>query len=518
MNRSRPRFARRQVTKRTFNVLGSPNVLLNVQPDKNEVENEHTPQKQQKLDGVDFSTVPGDVSVSFLASTPKPGRPQLSRRRPMSPVSETLVRPQSTQNATTSQENVESNFTDNHLFKQQRVNHMEDITGYLSRKQMGCGSQWKRSTLKQSPLKGSPLKRTSSPVKQTISPQKCVPGSSIDDKIASISKSRIEQKRNNAEIINSNNSSSNKTEKVVLSMSKVRYKSVSEQGNQSERTECGGKTQKVSVPVLNENVSKSRFNQQESNSNTRDVSVLPETQISVRNMSSVLTGNTKSKTNKFINSRRNDTTAVSEASYLSERQESGRILSRSRLSNNGTSNTRDINLQDEDLSTSMSSKDRKSAVNRRLVSLSRNKGIATEDMSAIDQTMMIWETDCQKRSRSDLIDLDVVLNTVTETLAARMDVYDTDEEQSAVYLLEKYLTKDITYMIRGVQTVIGLQTKIKKSGQSIKQKQKSLMALQKERIEKEEKCGALKKQMKSNEDLTTITQFLIDLSNIIEQC
>jgi hypothetical protein len=301
----------------------------------------------------------------------------------MSPVSETLVRPQSTQNATTSQENVESNFTDNHLFKQQRVNHMEDITGYLSRKQMGCGSQWKRSTLKQSPLKGSPLKRTSSPVKQTISPQKCVPGSSIDDKIASISKSRIEQKRNNAEIINSNNSSSNKTEKVVLSMSKVRYKSVSEQGNQSERTECGGKTQNVSVPVLNENVSKSRFNQQESNSNTRDVSVLPETQISVRNMSSVLTGNTKSKTNKFINSRRNDTTAVSEASYLSERQESGRILSRSRLSNNGTSNTRDINLQDEDLSTSMSSKDRKSAVNRRLVSLSRNKGIATEDMSAI---------------------------------------------------------------------------------------------------------------------------------------
>ncbi|XP_052815054.1 dentin sialophosphoprotein-like isoform X2 [Mya arenaria] len=73
----RPRYSKREVTKRPFK-LELPHGLA-----KAAVDERQTPKKTFRQVPTATPT-PGDVSVSFLASTPKPGRPQLSRRRPRS--------------------------------------------------------------------------------------------------------------------------------------------------------------------------------------------------------------------------------------------------------------------------------------------------------------------------------------------------------------------------------------------------------------------------------------------------
>ncbi|XP_045213710.2 dentin sialophosphoprotein-like isoform X2 [Mercenaria mercenaria] len=488
--------------------------VADIDSDKDEVENGPTSQKLRKFGLAEDTPPPGDVSVSFLASTPKPGRPQLSRRRPMSPVVETLVVPLSSQDTASSQEQNGEDFSENHVIKQQKMNTTQKHKNEnLLKIQMDIKSPRKGSPLKLLPQKQSPLKR---------SPQKQTPGGRINEKIASLNRTRLEKKRKNSEI---HTTLSVNDKEISLTKSRLANKSVSKQTDNTLTTRSGTKKQKVSEPVRDIQLT-SWQDQQDSLSESEgtDVTDMLQADNTESDKSVKVSGGTKSRGNsQSVNKNKNAQTSTPDgANNFSKTQESGRNIGRIKQRKNLTSGKGDETVQDSNSEDSLSSHRRKSAVNRKLQTLSRTNDTgdtsAADVSAAIDQTMMVWETEGQKRTRSDLIDLDVVLNTVTETLAARMDVYDTDEEQSAVHVLEKYLTQDITHMIEGVQTVMELQSKIKKCGQSIKQKQKSLMALQKERIEMEEKCQPLKKAQEDNENLTAINQFLKDLGKIIDKC
>lgn len=412
-----------------------------------------TPQNPVKSGLVDDSNAPGDVSVTFLASTPKPGRPQLSRRRPMSPVRETSDMPLHTNTTAASKE--------------------KTTTGNVSsasRKQGG------KETSSLSPRKATPEKRAA--------------GSSIKEMIASSNKSRLENKRKRLTV----NSISNKSDNDS-----------SARADKSENlglivTGSSAKRSKVSVPVNKVSARGRGLDRKDLTANRQN--------LVEKSLTEINTVQSRSRNESSVRNRNAQTSKTDVDSGPRVQKEN---ISKGRHNRSVAPDDNDVTVRNS-ARLRLSGHDRKAAVNQRLQALSRN------EQSLPDQTLIMWETEGKKRTRTDLIDLDVVLNTMTETLSARMDVYDADEEQSAVRLLEKYLTQDITHMINGVQSVADLQSKIKKSGQSIKQKQKSLMSLQKQRVELEEKCQTAKENQKKNENMVTINQFLKDLGRVIDMC
>ncbi|KAH3863262.1 uncharacterized protein DDB_G0284459-like [Dreissena polymorpha] len=117
----------------------------------------NTPKKQGQIPVPDTPT-PGDMSVSFLASTPKPGCPQLSRRRPASIDSSPDVQKRTTPKA-------------------------------------GKVATLSRSRNQSSPSKPSPRKA----------------GGSLEEKMASIARSRLEKKHRRASVASDKQESSSET-------------------------------------------------------------------------------------------------------------------------------------------------------------------------------------------------------------------------------------------------------------------------------------------------------------------
>ncbi|KAL4239632.1 hypothetical protein ACF0H5_000441 [Mactra antiquata] len=580
-----PRFSTRQVTKRPFKRLGTSNAstkeestesarnvkalsspqkknnksvndspLKQTPPRKDHNDNQrenqendmiesllHTPVKLRRLNEDDL-TLPGDVSVTFLASTPKPGRPQLSRRRPLSSVSESIAVPQSTSKSFENSTRTNDNST-------QRVKSSVPKTSFKSLKQdvnAGRSLNDKIKKISQSTLEKKRHERRTSPHKMRSFSSSVTSVSKNSEAVSSSTRSGRSGSQSIRDDTSLDRSKSRHAANISGSKSKnnkqVQNKSVTHdkslKGTKNiygdKSTLSTGKTAKVASSNRNKNIqnvasASSKLNSAKQSSSKRKADI-----------STPDSSNVRSKIGKTLQRKKN----VSSSSNISEGHSRTTVKGKTSTSKSvdqktqKNKNTERMSSSSEDESSlnrrraSTSSLKSPPAVttsySRKNINKSNQRDVTSGDSigrqnhttanAMKDQTVMLWQTDETKRTKRDVMDLDLVLSTVVENLKYSQDVYDLPDEQASVKRLKKYIVTDITKMIQSAQTVTNLQSRIKLSKQSIKQKQKKLMGLQKEKTELEEKCLPEKEFRETNEKMNEINDFISSLKSIVSQC